>query len=757
MNNNVSNFFNIYGYSDNIGYIPKIYEVKVSKEDNIISINKEDELIASIKLKVDDNILSLIGKDDKAFSTIELPLSSTITNIAYSSDKQALIITVHSSDGSDNTIEIPIDDILNEYAKKEDVEKNSQAIEDEASIRETADQAFAQKDAEIEKLLGQKVEWTDISTEDSPNRKSIVLENHDTILGKDTNGNSNNLIMLSKWDVIDVGSSEKPINLNTPKGVRPTIQEKGQTGEDAYQIAYTSDIKNGVYNLGEVESFNNLDEASSAKGICDSQDNVVLTFKITASTGKESGFIVNVRYGDKISQALYWKQSLKPEMYRTLTIDSEGNIDNPPFYPYDNEQKLYIDTLPSQSIFTLTTDASNETIQTALTDVLGDKTPITDKQLDECLKYGYYILESSMRVPVYVGWNGNSYTLTMVGLPSPNGNPVIGTVAIAIKDGVYSITKNGSRSTIVTASNIDKNTSIINLQTNEKLLLSRIEVLESKLNDLSKTNIENVILTPDSEDNLNDSSKDYIIEGELTKSMNIVGKSVKLDDVSITNNSRTDIKAKDVEVKGVTLSGDFPKVDGNCPFKINDAEYIVIRNMTFDSNNIYNGLEIGLNSSVLPKSILIEDCKFIGQFSNNAILIFGTQDNAVININNCYFESVSNPIRLSNNTNVHCTLNISNCQIDKWEIKSPYQGMILFQDYTSENADNANANNLFAPEKIIVNIINTIGPNNKKVTMPSNIADVCGTGNDKQLFYIWDNYRQVVPYEAEKYPTFNIL
>ena len=132
--------------------------------------------------------------------------------------------------------------------------------------------------------------------------------------------------------------------------------------------------------------------------------------------------------------------------------------------------------------------------------------------------------------------------------------------------------------------------------------------------------------------------------------------------------------------------------------------------MVFDSNNVYNGIEIGLRSEILPKSILFENCQFLGKFSNNAILIFGTQDNAVININNCYFEDLSNPFRLSNRLNVKCTMNITNCKIDKWDVNSPWQGMLLMQDYTSGDADKANENNLFAPEKVTINVINTIGP-----------------------------------------------
>ena len=445
-------------------------------------------------------------------------------------------------------------------------------------------------------------------------------------------------------------------------------------------------------------------------------------------------------------------------MYRELTIDENGDIENIEFTANSN-RTLYKDSLPNQTIFTLTTDADNETIKTALIDKLHDNKPLTAEQLDDCLKYGYYILESSMRVPVYVGWNGNSYTFTMVGLPNPKGDLVAATVAIAIslEDGSYSITRNGSRSTILTSDNIERNSAFIGLNATDNLLASKIAVLEEKLEKLSKTAIENVELNSESEATFSDKSKDYIISGEETKSTDITGKTVKLDNLSISNNARTTINASDVELKNVNISGEFPKDDGNAVVKINNAEYVVVRDMIFDSSNISNGIEIGLSSETLPKSILFENCQFLGQFSNNAILIFGTQDNAVININNCYFENLSNPFRLSNNANVKCTMNITICKIDKWDVNSPWQGMMLMQDYTSGDSEKANENNLFAPEKITINVINTIGPNNKKITMPSDISTICGTGDEKQLFYVWDNYRNLVPYDKSKYPTINIM
>lgn len=96
---------------------------------------------------------------------------------------------------------------------------------------------------DINKQLVNKVDWTDVSTESNPNRKSIVLGNNDLILGTDTSGSTYNIAMLSKYNVIDLGTSKLPINLNTPANTRPTVQEEGKSGEEAEQIAYLSDFR----------------------------------------------------------------------------------------------------------------------------------------------------------------------------------------------------------------------------------------------------------------------------------------------------------------------------------------------------------------------------------------------------------------------------------------------------------------------------------------------------------------------------------
>lgn len=47
-----------------------------------------------------------------------------------------------------------------------------------------------------------------------PTRKALVLNNHDTITGTSTTGDGAPLIMMSKWDVVDVGSNRYKTNIN---------------------------------------------------------------------------------------------------------------------------------------------------------------------------------------------------------------------------------------------------------------------------------------------------------------------------------------------------------------------------------------------------------------------------------------------------------------------------------------------------------------------------------------------------------------
>lgn len=393
---------------------------------------------------------------------------------------------------------------------------------------------------EIRPELEKAVKYEDVADSNLPERKAIVLKNGDIILGGNLEGGTSSLVQLNRWGVADFGSSSVPFNINTPKGQRPTVQEAGQSGPEANQIAYVSDVA-GLSN---------------------------------------------------------------------------------------------------------TLEALNATVQ----------------------------------------------------------------------------------------------------------------ILQSKVDVLTKTNTE-VVSVDGSAGELKDSSKDYIVSGSINENAEIVGKSISLKSIKVSDNARLKLNAGDVEAKDLNISGSFPKANGNTVISVNNAEFIVFKDMVFDASEVYNGIEIGLASnSVLPKNILFDNCKFQGEFSNNAILVFGTQDNAIITLNNCYFEKISNALRLSNKSNASgVVVNINNCTVDQWETRAPWQGFLICEDYTNKTEEEVNANNLFGDGKITVNFNNLVHAGVK--INPADPASVCGTKNESQVVMVCQDAvagpegDYCLSYDAAKFPV----
>lgn len=289
-------------------------------------------------------------------------------------------------------------------------------------------------------------------------------------------------------------------------------------------------------------------------------------------------------------------------------------------------------------------------------------------------------------------------------------------------------------------------------------LNATVQILQSKVDVLTKTNTE-VVSVDGSAGELKDSSKDYIVSGSINENAEIVGKSISLKSIKVSDNARLKLNAGDVEAKDLNISGSFPKANGNTVISVNNTEFIVFKDMVFDASEVYNGIEIGLASnSVLPKNILFDNCKFQGEFSNNAILVFGTQDNAIITLNNCYFEKISNALRLSNKSNASgVVVNINNCTVDQWETRAPWQGFLICEDYTNKTEEEVNANNLFGDGKITVNFNNLVHAGVK--INPADPASVCGTKNESQVVMICQDAvagpegDYCLSYDAAKFPV----
>ena len=186
-------------------------------------------------------------------------------------------------DGLQANINANAEAVKAEEARALDAEANLQtAISDEASAREAADKALDEKvnqnaanintvnsnlvtsidtinknlfdsintinggiDNEIRPELEKAVKYQDVATVENPGRKAIILENHDIILGKTTDGSANALIMMSKWNKVDVGTAQNEINLNG-SALRPTYN-------DTKEIALLEDINGDLSTINLVQ------------------------------------------------------------------------------------------------------------------------------------------------------------------------------------------------------------------------------------------------------------------------------------------------------------------------------------------------------------------------------------------------------------------------------------------------------------------------------------------------------------------------
>lgn len=275
---------------------------------------------------------------------------------------------------------------------------------------------------------------------------------------------------------------------------------------------------------------------------------------------------------------------------------------------------------------------------------------------------------------------------------------------------------------------------------------------------------------------LNDATKHYLVEGEgkdettitLTDVKSVVAKSVAFSGVTLSSPKTLSIKAEQVTLENMALTGEQPKANGNAQLSINGAKQVTINGFDATKTGGYNVLEIGLNSTgeELPAEVNINNFNVPEEssISNNAILIFGTQDNAVVNLTNCHFNAVSNCLRISNKSNATgVKVNIKDCTCTQWENRTGYEeykGFLILEDYTSKTETEAQTNNLFGPDKLTVTFDNVIGPNGKIdfTADPSQGAPFAAEAdkNTKQTYYIClDNVAPyVVAWDATKYPTF---
>lgn len=199
-------------------------------------VDKNTEAISNVKVEVAGQLADFKVEVHKE---IDLEKERAIT--AENALQREIDSLKNGSSNDKAELEQKIQQEATERARAD--ETLQQNIDNEAKARELSEEEIKkahQKD--IERIDGEKVKWDKFPTSELPNRKGIVLENGDLILGKDLNGDTLPLVQLNRWGIIEAGSPKAPYNINTPQGERPTIQEAGQTGEQAYHMAYQEDL-----------------------------------------------------------------------------------------------------------------------------------------------------------------------------------------------------------------------------------------------------------------------------------------------------------------------------------------------------------------------------------------------------------------------------------------------------------------------------------------------------------------------------------
>lgn len=216
-----------------------------------------DKTIKDIK----DSVKALEQKVDKnteAISNVKVEVAGQLADFKVEVHKE-IDLEKERAITAENALQREIDSLKN--GSSNDKAELEQKIQQEATERARADEALQQNidneakarelseeeikkahQKDIERIDGEKVKWDKFPTSELPNRKGIVLENGDLILGKDLKGDTLPLVQLNRRGIIDAGSPKAPYNINTPQGERPTIQEAGQTGEQAYHMAYQEDL-----------------------------------------------------------------------------------------------------------------------------------------------------------------------------------------------------------------------------------------------------------------------------------------------------------------------------------------------------------------------------------------------------------------------------------------------------------------------------------------------------------------------------------
>lgn len=236
------------------------------------------ETIALVKK---DDLTYELQVGDKIAGTINIPADQFLKSVEYSAEDKSLTFVFNTSEGEQTSV-VDLSSLVDTYVAGNGIEliENGFSIkldpssesylsvseagikveginEIKKNVQEVAANLVTVNEnltSSIDAINKKAVKYEDVADSNLPERKAIVLKNGDVILGGNLEGGTSSLVQLNRWGVADFGSSSVPFNINTPKDVRPTVQEAGQSSEEAHKIAYLSDVESSSAQIEEVKA-----------------------------------------------------------------------------------------------------------------------------------------------------------------------------------------------------------------------------------------------------------------------------------------------------------------------------------------------------------------------------------------------------------------------------------------------------------------------------------------------------------------------
>ena len=222
------------GTSVNIAMVSKWDKVDLGSAQVSINLNGKDKrptyndekeialledvqgLGATIVLEKTNNLQYTLKVGDAIVGTIDIPKDQFVKSVSYNEESKTIDFVFETTDG-EQTVTINVSNLVDTYTAGNGISltSNEFSLKIDATTQQYIEvSAEGLKIVNIDEKLAEKVGLVDIATKENPNRKAIVLKNHDTILGTTTEGATQNLIMMSKWNKVDVGTASNELNLN---------------------------------------------------------------------------------------------------------------------------------------------------------------------------------------------------------------------------------------------------------------------------------------------------------------------------------------------------------------------------------------------------------------------------------------------------------------------------------------------------------------------------------------------------------------